>query len=262
MATNRCQLEMIRALIRKGTKAEAIWEAARVNSQNGVPLRQRDFRKAILMLSESYPDRSNSMIAEVLSCTEGTVRYHLNQVRKITNLHEENSTENRKVTGRDGKQYPAKRSRKAISKTSDNVQMESIKEVTTASDTEINTNSGSILASNQSEIDNDKEKHSSPKPNPIIPEDWMHNLFARFPDNQSQLLPVMFLDSLLQEMSKKHNIESVILQLIAYLVPKLSDKSKRDFLMSTILRMLKDQPAEVCHTIKSVLDEQKISSTK
>jgi hypothetical protein len=108
MATNRCQLETIRAIIRKGTKAEAIWEAAKVNSQNGVPLKQRDFRKAILMLSESYPDRSNSMIAEALSCTEGTVRYHLNQVRKIMNLHEENSTENRKVTGRDGKQYPAK----------------------------------------------------------------------------------------------------------------------------------------------------------
>jgi hypothetical protein len=255
MAAHRCQFETIRAIIRNGTKAEAIWEAARVNSQNGVPLRRCDFRKAVSMLSESYPDRSNNMIAEVLSCTEGTVRYHLNQVRKITNLPEGNSAENHKVIGRDGKQYPAKRRHKTIPKTSNNSQPEDVKEVTDSSDTEININNESISSSNQPVTNHDVEKHSSPQPNPIIPEDWMHNLFARFPDHLSQYLPVIFLDSLLQEMNKKHNTESVIHQLIGYLIHKLSDEGKRDFLITMVSRALKDQSIEVRQTIKAVLDE-------
>ena len=96
----------IRAIVQPGTKADAIWEAAKANARNGLPLFGSDYRRAVPMLAEAWPDRSNVMIAEALGCSEGTVRYHLKQVRKVTNLAQKEEPVEKRVVGKDGKSYP------------------------------------------------------------------------------------------------------------------------------------------------------------
>ena len=114
IAAIRCNLTEILAEIRSGSRADALWAAAEINSKNALPLKENDIRKAIGMLLEAWPNRSNTMIANVLGCTEGTVRYHLKQVRNVTNLTQtEDST--KRVVGKDGKSYPARRVKKAKS---------------------------------------------------------------------------------------------------------------------------------------------------
>lgn len=51
--------------IREGGKADAIWEAVKVNAKNGVLLTKSDLQKAVKMVVQAWPDRSNVMIAEL-----------------------------------------------------------------------------------------------------------------------------------------------------------------------------------------------------
>ena len=102
------EFETIKAIVRKGTRADAVWAAAIANRSNGVPLNKKDLKKGIVMLYEAWPDRSNAMIAEAIGCTEGNVRYHLKQVRKFTDLPEGKANPKRKIIGKDGKSYSVK----------------------------------------------------------------------------------------------------------------------------------------------------------
>jgi len=101
-AALRRKFTSIRAIIRPGTKADAIWEAAKINGRNGLPLADTDYRRAVEIIVAAWPDRSNVMIAEALGCDEKTVR-------KYRPKSESDSSEPEKRTGKDGKSYPARR---------------------------------------------------------------------------------------------------------------------------------------------------------
>ena len=105
-AVLRRKFTSIRAIIRPGTKADAIWEAAKSNGRHGLPLGSQDYRRAVEIIVTAWPDRSNVMIADALGCDEKTVRKY--RPRSGSDL-----SEPEKRTGKDGKTYPT---RKTVSK--------------------------------------------------------------------------------------------------------------------------------------------------
>jgi hypothetical protein len=108
MAAIRLKLSTIHADIRAGSKADAIWEAARANSRNGVPLEKADIRKAIGMILAEMPDRSERMIAEVVGCAPSYVNKIKNQLLTCEHLNDPNTKPRETITGKDGKKYPAR----------------------------------------------------------------------------------------------------------------------------------------------------------
>lgn len=104
MAAKRRKFTSILAEVEKGTKADAVWEAAKANSKNGLQLGRSDIRRAIVMVDALFPDRTNRMIAEAIGCDEKTVRLH----RPSQSVAENSATEKRK--GKDGKMYKTRKS--------------------------------------------------------------------------------------------------------------------------------------------------------
>ncbi len=99
----------ILAIVRPGTKADAIWEAAKANGRNGLQLGHVDIRRAVKMILAAFPDRSNRAIADVLGCDEKTVRKY----RPTASGADLSAPEKR--TGKDGKVYPAVKKDRKIS---------------------------------------------------------------------------------------------------------------------------------------------------
>lgn len=108
MAAKRRKFATIRAIIIPGTKEDAVWEAIKANSQNGLPLLGVDIRRAVGMVLEIWPDRSNVMIAEAIGCNESTVRRH----RDSFSTSAPAEVETTKRVGKDGKRRSAKRKKK------------------------------------------------------------------------------------------------------------------------------------------------------
>ncbi|MCL2622890.1 MAG: hypothetical protein FWD31_04400, partial [Planctomycetaceae bacterium] len=112
MAALRRKFPSILAIVRPGTKDDAIWEAASANSRNGLPLGRADVRRAVIMVLETFPNKSTTVIAEAIGCSHQYVSKIKGQVAISCNL-----TESAKVEGKDGKMYKAKKTKKAKSKT-------------------------------------------------------------------------------------------------------------------------------------------------
>ena len=112
MAAIRCQLTEIRAEIRPGTKADALWTAAEINSKNGLPLEGEDIRQTVIMLLEAWPNRSLRAIAEAVGCSKSYVGLIKNQVFTHEHLANDTSLLSGKTIGKDGKLYPAIRLKK------------------------------------------------------------------------------------------------------------------------------------------------------
>lgn len=100
-AAIRRKFASIRAIIRPGTKADAIWEAAKANGKNSLQLGRADVRRTVEMILAVLPDRSNRAIAEVVGCSYEYVR----KLREST----DNSLSVERTIGRDGKSRPARR---------------------------------------------------------------------------------------------------------------------------------------------------------
>jgi len=120
LAAVRIGLEEIAADIRKGTASDALWFALGANKENGLRMTSEDKKHAILLALEMWPDKSSHLIAEQIGCAQSFVLRLKNQV--IPSVHlaanpasmEEKSSEKpinmpARVTGKDGKRYPAKK---------------------------------------------------------------------------------------------------------------------------------------------------------
>ena len=107
MAALRRKFQSILAVVRPGTKEDAIWEAARANSRNGLPLGRADVRRAIIMVLEVFPNKSTTVIAEAVGCTRQYVVKIKSQLTTSCQL-----TEPAMVEGKDGKMYKAKKNKK------------------------------------------------------------------------------------------------------------------------------------------------------
>ena len=104
MAALRRKFHSILAIVRPGSKADAIWEAAKANSRNGLPLGRADLRRAVIMILETFPNKSTTAIAEAVGCSQQYVARIKGQVTTGCNL-----TEPAKVEGKDGKMYSSRR---------------------------------------------------------------------------------------------------------------------------------------------------------
>ena len=106
MAALRRKFHSILAVVRPGTKEDAIWEAVSANSRNGLPLGRADVRRAVIMVLETFPNKSTTTIAEAVGCSQSYVMKVKGQVITSDNL-----TESAKVEGKDGKMYSSRRKR-------------------------------------------------------------------------------------------------------------------------------------------------------
>jgi hypothetical protein len=119
LAAVRIGREDIAADIRKGTATDALWFALGANKENGIRLNPADKKHAILLALKMWPERSSTMIAEQIGCSQSWIMRIKEQVSTSTNLPT-------RVTGKDGKSYPAKR-KTAITKEK---RIDKIKELT------------------------------------------------------------------------------------------------------------------------------------
>jgi len=111
LAAQRIGREDIEAEVQQGTAQEALWFAVGANRTHGVRLTPADTRHAIQLARRAFPDHSQSRIAEQVGCSRSYVEkmvaeQHAAQADTSVNLPE-------RVTGKDGKSYPATRPRRA-----------------------------------------------------------------------------------------------------------------------------------------------------
>ena len=102
LAAQRAGRDVIEAEVHSGTKADAVWYALGANRANGLRLTPADKQHAIRLALASWPDKSQTQIAEQIGCSIGYVNKFKRQVFTSENLPE-------RVTGKDGKSYPARR---------------------------------------------------------------------------------------------------------------------------------------------------------
>ena len=112
MAAKRRKFTSILAIVRPGTKADAIWEAAKSNSRNGLPLGRADLRRAVEMICAAFSDRSNRMIADTVGCDEKTVRKYRPE-KAVANDSTADKSAVEKTVGKDGKRRSATRTSKS-----------------------------------------------------------------------------------------------------------------------------------------------------
>lgn len=103
-AAIRRKFKTIRAVVRQGTKADAIWEAAKANGRNGLQMGQSDIRRTVELIVAAWPQKSNREIADAIGCSHMTVQ------RLRPNLADGTNVPPEKRVGKDGKSYRAKRS--------------------------------------------------------------------------------------------------------------------------------------------------------
>lgn len=102
MAAQRCGWREIDADVRPGAREDALWFALGANRTNGKNMTAADKRHAIVLALQTWPERSATSLAEQIGCSDRYVLDIKAQVRTTSDLPS-------RVTGKDGKSYPASR---------------------------------------------------------------------------------------------------------------------------------------------------------
>lgn len=102
MAAKRNGLSEIPSDVRPGTKQDALWFALGANKENGLQLTKADKKHAILLALQTWPERSMVQMSEQIGCSLSYVKTVKDQVFTSEDLPS-------RVTGKDGKSYPASR---------------------------------------------------------------------------------------------------------------------------------------------------------
>lgn len=102
MAAQRNGLTEIPADIRKGTQQDALWFALGANREHAHRMTPADKRHAILLALQTWPERSINQIAAQIGVNQRYASGIKSEVSATTNLPS-------RVTGKDGKSYPASR---------------------------------------------------------------------------------------------------------------------------------------------------------
>lgn len=103
LAHSRVGRETISADVHLGTREDALWFALGANKANGLRLTRQDKRHAVLLAIKAWPERTQSEIAIQVGCSQGYVSTLKEQQQVIS----ANNLSSVRVTGRDGKSYPA-----------------------------------------------------------------------------------------------------------------------------------------------------------
>ncbi len=102
LAARRNEYEAIRAEIHEGSRTDALRHALGANASNGLFRSNADKRSAVEIALEEWPDLSNGLLSELCKVSIELVRRCRQQMEKTDRIEKP-----QKVTGKDGKQYPA-----------------------------------------------------------------------------------------------------------------------------------------------------------
>ena len=102
LAAKRIQRPAIQAEVFPGGRTDALRHALGANVTNGVYRNNADKRNAVEIALEEWPDRANPVIAEICRVSPELVRRCRSELVRSGKLDAPG-----KVTGRDGKEYPA-----------------------------------------------------------------------------------------------------------------------------------------------------------
>jgi hypothetical protein len=102
LATKRIERATILAEVHEGGRTDALRHALGANATNGVYRTNADKRNAVEIALEEWPDRANPVIAEICKVSADLVRRCRTEMAQLGKIEQPE-----RVTGRDGKQYPA-----------------------------------------------------------------------------------------------------------------------------------------------------------
>jgi uncharacterized membrane protein YgcG len=102
LASKRIERPTISAEVHPGGRTDALRHALGANATNGVYRTNADKRNAVEIALEEWPDRANPVIAELCRVSPDLVRRCRNEMSSAGRLEPRE-----RVTGRDGKEYPA-----------------------------------------------------------------------------------------------------------------------------------------------------------
>ncbi|MBN2582542.1 MAG: ParB N-terminal domain-containing protein [Planctomycetes bacterium] len=98
-ATRKTGGAKISAIVKKGTRKDALWDALTANRNNGLRMTMADKKKAVDMALKHWPMKSDGVIAQHVGVSRNTVIAHRKQVAQIEQPGHR--------VGVDGKTYPA-----------------------------------------------------------------------------------------------------------------------------------------------------------
>lgn len=112
LAAKRIERTAILAEVYEGGRSDALRHALGANATNGVYRNNADKRNAVEIALEEWPDRANPVLAEICRVSADLVRRCRAEMASSGRLERRE-----KVTGRDGKEYPAQIERQPRGKT-------------------------------------------------------------------------------------------------------------------------------------------------
>lgn len=102
LAAQRIEAESISAEVHEGSRTDALKHALGANSTNGVHRTNADKRNAVEVALEEWPNMSNGVLASLCKVSDDLVRRCRQEMEKLSRIEPQE-----RVTGKDGKQYPA-----------------------------------------------------------------------------------------------------------------------------------------------------------
>jgi hypothetical protein len=112
LAAKRNENPSIEALVETGGRLDALKHALGANATNGVYRNNADKRNAVEVALEEWPDQANPVIADMCKVSVDLVRRTRTQLTQGGKIQQADT-----VTGRDGKEYPARMHRQPRGKT-------------------------------------------------------------------------------------------------------------------------------------------------
>ena len=195
------------AIVKSGTRDDALWGAILGNGKQGFGLTKEDRKRAIMLAIQQWPDRSNVMLAEAIGCCDMTIKRYRDSISTSTNVEVE------KRVGRDGKSRPAQQKASQKKATTKSKSTESSQPQETSATNSEPTHSGSTekatAKTNGSEPSHPNKDmkfvpHTTLK---LIPQDSPHvllvNLFEIFRKGFIEEMVVMAMEMLLEERGKE-----------------------------------------------------------
>jgi len=271
MAALRCQLTEIRAEIRDGSKADALWAAAEINSKNGLPLEGDDIRQTIIMLIEAWPNRSLRSIADAVGCSKSYVGLIKNQASINGHLANDPTLLSGKTIGKDGKLYPAIRIKKPKDKANPKVDV---------NDSIINNQSNTILPQTVFTVSLSPNSAPTPSvsapsskehemvhltkrqhilhdlyPSPAYMDELVEDVIATFPDRNLCNLPFVLFDKIIGYWKLKQEAERSLINFIGVKFMRSDHKTQNQILQEIFEHLLDDN-----ETIDKLMDFIKMKS--
>lgn len=102
LAAQRIEAVSISTEVHEGSRTDALKHALGANATNGVHRTNADKRNAVEVALEEWPNMSNSVLSTLCKVSDDLVRRCRQEMEKLSRIEPQE-----RVTGKDGKQYPA-----------------------------------------------------------------------------------------------------------------------------------------------------------